>query len=240
GRPGRPSWSGSRGRCRGRRTRARARGIAIRGPEELDRRGRRDHRAHTGPGQPACKRMAVPTEVNLEHPAGAGSPEILDGHMLALYLRDHHALLVALGELASRMNTPARSDDQQAFAAQLGRAASADRASVEELLRRLDSAPSQIRHAAAWSFEKVGRLKLNGRIVRPSPLAAVTELEGCKILLESDRALWSGLAHLAIGPADSGERARRAEELLAEAVGLRVDAFHGATHHRVDAVGQPR
>ena len=191
-------------------------------------------------GERACRRMALLTEVNLDHPDGAGSPEMLDGRMLALYLRDHHALLVAMGELANRMNAPARSDGQQAFAAQLGQAAGDDRASVEELLRRLDSAPSQVRQAAAWSFEKVGRLKLNGRVVRPSPLAAVTELEGCKILLESDRALWSGLAQLAIGPADSDERARRAEGLLAEAEGLRVDAFHGATHHRVDAVGQPR
>jgi len=191
-------------------------------------------------GERACKRMALLTEVNLDHPDGAGSPEILDGRMLALYLRDHHALLVAMGELANRMNAPARSDGQQAFAARLGQAAADDRASVEELLRRLDSAPSQIRQAAAWSFEKVGRLKLNGRVVRSSPLAAVTELEGCKILLESDRALWSGLAQLAIGPADSDERAGRAEGLLAEAEGLRVDAFHGATHHRVDAVGKPR
>jgi hypothetical protein len=191
-------------------------------------------------GERACKRMALLTEVNLAHPDGAGSPEILDGHMLALYLRDHHALLVAMGELAGRMNAPARSDGQQAFAAELGRAAADDRASVEKLLRRLDSAPSQVRHAAAWSFEKFGRLKLNGRIVRPSPLAPVTELEGCKILLESDRALWSGLAHLAIGPADSGDRARRAEGLLERAERLRVDAFHGATHHRVDAVGGPR
>jgi hypothetical protein len=189
-------------------------------------------------GRRACKRMALLTEVSLEHPDGARSPEVLDGHMLALYLRDHHALLVAMGELASRM--AARSDARQAFAGELGPAAADDRAAVERLLGRLDSAPSRIRRAAAWSFEKLGRLKLNGRIVRPSPLAAVTELEGCRMLLESDRALWSGLAQLAIGPSDAAERARRAEGLLAAAEQLRVQAFHGATHHRVDAVGQPR
>jgi len=125
------------------------------------------------------------------------------------------------------MDTPARSEGQQAFAARLGRAAS-DRG-----VRRGAPAPAGQRAVAGPTR---GRL-----VVREGrALAAVTELEGCKILLESDRALWSGLAHLAIGPADSGERARRAEELLAEAEGLRVDAFHGATHHRVDAVGQPR
>ena len=68
----------------------------------------------------------------------------------------------------------------------------------------------------------------------------VTELEGCKLLLESDRALWSGLAQLAIGPADAAERAQRAEGLLEAAERLRVEAFHDATHHHVDAVGGPR
>ena len=191
-------------------------------------------------GRRACRRMALLTEVNLQHPDGAGSPEILDGHMLALYLRDHHALLVAMGEIAGRMTSRSGPDDLRGFAGELGDAAAADRAAVEDLLERLDSEPSRVRHAAAWSFEKVGRLKLNGRIVRPSPLAPVTELEGCKILLEGDRALWSGLAQLAVGPPDSEERARRAEGLLEAAEQLRIDAFHGATHHRVDAVGGPR
>jgi hypothetical protein len=191
-------------------------------------------------GRRACRRMALLTEVNLQHPDGTGSPEILDGHMLALYLRDHHAMLVAMGELAGRMTSSSRPDGVRELAGELGSAAADDRSAVEELLGRLDSEPSQVRHAAAWSFEKVGRLKLNGRVLRPSPLAPVTELEGCKLLLESDRALWSGLAQLAIGPADAAQRAQRAEGLLEAAERLRIDAFHGATHHHVDAVGGPR
>jgi len=171
--------------------------------------------------------MALPTEVNLEHPAEAGSPEILDGHVLALYLCDHHALLVALGELASPHGHPGA----------IRRSAGVRRAARAGGVR-----PGGRRGAPAPAGQRAVAGPTRGRLVvrEGRALAAVTELEGCKILLESDRALWSGLAHLAIGPADSGERARRAEELLAEAVGLRVDAFHGATHHRVDAVGQPR
>ena len=111
---------------------------------------------------------------------------------------------------------------------------------LEELLGRLDSAPSGVRDAAAWTAEKFGRLKLNGRILRPSPLSGVTELEGCRILLESNRALWTGLAHLAVGPADAADRARRAERLLEAAERLRLDALHPATHGRVDAPGDPR
>lgn len=191
-------------------------------------------------GRRACRRMALLTEVSLGQPDGTDPTEILDGRLLALYLRDHHALLVALGELAGRMRSGGRPDDLQAFAGDLGRAATDDRAAVEDLLGRLDSAPSRVRHAAAWSAEKAGRLKLNGRVLRPSPLAAVTELEGCRFLLESDRALWSGLAHLAVGPADAADRATRTGRLLEAAERLRLDALHPATHQRVDAPGRPR
>lgn len=186
-------------------------------------------------GRRACRRMALLTELNLEQPGGAGSPQILDGHMLALYLRDHHALLVALGELADRMSSSGRPGALRAFAEEVGRAAADDRAALEELLDRLDSAPSRVRHAAAWSAEKVGRLKLNGRVLRASPLSPVTELEGCQILLGSDRALWSGLAHLAMAAAGAADRARRADRLLETAERLRLDALHRATHQRVDA-----
>lgn len=190
-------------------------------------------------GRRACRRMALLTEASLGRPDGTDPEEILDGRMLALYLRDHHALLVVMGELASRMSD-GRPGELRGFAEELGRAATADRASVEELLGRLDSAPSGVRDAAAWTAEKFGRLKLNGRILRPSPLSGVTELEGCRILLESNRALWAGLAHLAVGPADAADRARRAERLLEAAERLRLDALRPATHGRVDAPGDPR
>ena len=54
-------------------------------------------------------------------------------------------------------------------------------------------------------------------------------LEGFRLLLESNRALWSGLAHLAVGPADAADRAHRAEELLATSESLRLVALHTAT-----------
>ena len=191
-------------------------------------------------GRRACRRMALLTEVSSGRPRAAETADILDGRLLALYLRDHHALLVAMGELAGRMSAAGRPGEQRAFAGELGRAATADRAAVEELLSRLDSAPSRVRHAGAWTFEKLGRLKLNGRVLRPSPLSSVTELEGCGFLLESTRALWSGLAHLAIGPTDAADRARRTDRLVEVAERLRLDALHRATHQRVDTAADPR
>jgi hypothetical protein len=177
--------------------------------------------------------MALLSEANLRQPNATTAPESLDGRLLAVYLRDHHALLVALRELARRMSTARRTAEQRAFADDVHRVADDDRACVEQYLERIESAPSRTRHAAVWAAEKLGRLKLNGRVLRPSPLSAVTELEGCRVLLESDRAAWAGLAHLAVGPADAAERARRTEPLLATAERLRLAALRAATRERL-------
>ena len=183
-------------------------------------------------GRRACSRMALLSEANLRN--GTTVAENLDGRLLAVYLRDHHALLVALLELAQRMITGGRPEAVQAFADEVRKAADDDCASVEQYLHRLNSAPSRTRHAAVWTAEKLGRLKLNGRILRPSPLSAVTELEGCRLLLESNRSVWTGLAHLGLGPGNAAERAGRSERLLATAECLRVAALYAATRQRLD------
>jgi hypothetical protein len=186
-------------------------------------------------GRRACNRMALLTEAGLRRPASPTEASGLDGRLLAIYLRDHHALLVALREVADRMTGAAHAEDRRAFAAELRHAAEDDLAQLEAFLGRLDSAPSRVRLGAVWAAEKVGRLKLNGRVVRTSPLSSVTELEGCRLLLESSRALWTGIAHLEIGPTDAAERAGRSEQLLARAEGLRVDALQHAIRHDLQA-----
>jgi len=190
-------------------------------------------------GRRACTRMALLTEANLDVPDGAAPSDAFDGRLLAIYLRDHHALLVALAELAGRTSTATDAGEQAAFADELARAAEDDRVCLEGFLARLDSAPSRARDAAAWTAEKVGRLKLNGRLLRPSPLSQVTELEGCGLLLESTRALWSTLTHLAVGPPDAAERAARAERLRATAEQLRLEAAYRAVREHDPSAEQP-
>jgi hypothetical protein len=190
-------------------------------------------------GRRACRRMALLTEANLNRPDHTASVEAVDGRLLGVYLRDHHALLVGLGALARRIGAATEPGEQRTFAHDLGRAADDDRACLEELLGRLDTAPSRTRNGAAWTAEKVGRVKLNGRLLRPSPLSEVTELEGCRLLLESDRALWSTLAGLTVGPADAAERAHRAERLLSTAEQLRLEATHHAIRREADTAGDP-
>jgi hypothetical protein len=189
-------------------------------------------------GRRACRRMALLTEAILRQPQEAASTARLDGRLLTVYLRDHHALLIALRELAHRIGAAARSEQQRALAVEVARIADDDLACIEALLNRLESAPSRTRQGAVWAAVKLGRLKLNGRVVRPSPLSAVTELEGFRLLLESNRALWAGLEHLTLGPTDAPERAHRMERHLATTERLRLDALHRATRPKVEAAAE--
>lgn len=185
-------------------------------------------------GRRACRRMALLTDASLRQPQVGASFARLDGRLLTIYLRDHHALLIALRELARRMSAGARSEQQRTLAVEVARITDDDRACIEALLNRLESAPSRTRQRAVWAAEKLGRLKLNGRVVRPSPLSAVTELEGFRLLLESNRALWAGLEHLKLGPTDALERALRMDRHLATTERLRLEAFHHATRPKIE------
>jgi uncharacterized protein (UPF0548 family) len=185
-------------------------------------------------GRRACRRMALLTEAVLRQPETTPATSILDGRLLAVYLRDHHALLVALRELARRLSAPSRTDEHRAFAVEVARISDDDIACLAGFLSRLEAAPSRTLPKAVWAAEKVGRLKLNGRVIRRSPLSAVTELEGCRLLLESSRALWSGLEHLSIGPTDASERRQQVERLIATAERLRLVALYDATRQRIE------
>jgi uncharacterized protein (UPF0548 family) len=181
-------------------------------------------------GRRACARMELLTNAALRRGDGGADESTFDGRLLSVYLRDHHALLVAARELAGRMDAASRPPEVRAFATELREAADDDLRAVEELLRDLGSAPSRSRQAAMVLGERLGRLKLNGRTFRPSPLSAVVELEGCRLLLDSAAALWSGLDPLALGPADVARRTARVVQLAEAADALRLRALERVTH----------
>jgi hypothetical protein len=183
-------------------------------------------------GRRACTRMALLTAAALQRGGGDSEGRTLDGRLLGVYLRDHHALLVAGRELAGRMRAGSPRESERAFAAGLHAAARDDLAALDAVLARLDLEPSRAKDASVWGGEKLARLKLNGRIASRSPLSSVSELEGCSLLLESARQLWAGLAELGLGPADAGERASRASRASAEAERLRLAALEEASRPR--------
>jgi hypothetical protein len=190
-------------------------------------------------GRRACNRMLLLTTAALRRGDGGQSERAFDGRLLSIYLQDHRALMVAGRELAARMSASGRPDAECVFAHELQGDLVEDLAALDALLAQLGRRPDRVRAGGAWLAEKAGRLKLNGRLVERSPLSSVVELEGCRMLLENVRALWSGLALLRLGPGDAGERGERALRHLETAERLREPAMERAILPRGPAPPSP-
>jgi hypothetical protein len=115
---------------------------------------------------------------------------------LAIYLRDHFAGATAGLELARRVSRTATGTEQGPFCVDLAARIAADREALRDIMTRLGVAPSSTKNALAWTLEKAGRLKLNGRVLRASPLSRLVELETLALGVTGKKALWRSLATL--------------------------------------------
>jgi hypothetical protein len=114
---------------------------------------------------------------------------------LAIYLNDHLGGATGGVELARRLRASNRDDDT--FGPPLDRVCNEieeDRAVLEQVIKGLDFSPSTVKPAGAWVAEKLGRLKLNGRLRSYSPLSRLLELEGLLMGITGKMALWKTLA----------------------------------------------
>jgi hypothetical protein len=71
-----------------------------------------------------------------------------------------------------------------------------DRRMLRRVVTDLGFAASKPKVALAWTAEKVGRLKLNGRLRGYSPLSRVLELEALSAGIAGKQALWETLLRL--------------------------------------------
>lgn len=144
--------------------------------------------------------------------------------MLGIYLDDHLVLLAAGRALARRMLRNADGelgDLLREVRARLGE----DREEVRALMAERGLRRSRVKPAVGVLAERAGRLKLNGALVRRSPLTPLVELEGLALILEAVRARWAALdAAGVVAGADPGGRAKRTAGLAerAEAIRLKV------------------
>jgi hypothetical protein len=154
-----------------------------------------------------------------------------------VHLRDHHALMLALRELCIRVRSTSPVDAERALARRILHDVGPDLRELEAVLRSFGSGPSRARTAAVWAGERIGRFKPNGTLLRRSPITSVVELEGCQLLLESIRALWTGLDHLGLGPADATMRSQRTARHSEDADALRLTAIERAARPHVGDAG---
>jgi hypothetical protein len=114
--------------------------------------------------------------------------------LLPIYLQDHFAGATFGVELARRAARENRGTDLGTFLADgLLPEIVEDRETLRLLMDRLGLRPSRVKTAAASLSEKAGRLKLNGELLRYSPLSRLIELEGLAAGIEGKHALWLSL-----------------------------------------------
>ncbi len=64
-------------------------------------------------------------------------------------------------------------------------------------MRALGGRANPLKPPVAWGAERLGRLKLNGRLVGYSPLSRLTEVEALSAGVTGKRSLWRSLHELA-------------------------------------------
>lgn len=122
----------------------------------------------------------------------AGYLPVVDD-LLGVYLRDQLALGVTWRELARRAERNNRGSDVGDALGQVADAIAEDVRTFESIMRRLGVRPNPIKNALAIAAERVGRLKLNGRLVTYSPLSRFVELEALVMGIEGKKVLWTTL-----------------------------------------------
>lgn len=134
---------------------------------------------------------------------------------LRIYLNDH-LMGSAVGiRLARRCLRNNRGTPLGAFLETLVTEIAEDRAALEQLMGALGFPPDPVKLAAAVVAERVGRLKLNGRLVGYSDLSRLLELEGLYAGVDLKLRLWHSLrrvaaTHPAIAATDLDRLAARA------------------------------
>jgi hypothetical protein len=130
--------------------------------------------------------------------SGPGITKVMSDGLLAIYLNDHYAGATAGSGLAARLAGANRGDER--FGPALDRLATEireDRETLKALMGRLDVGIDRAKQLGAWAAEKVGRLKLNGRLLSYSPLSRVEELEALRLGVTGKHLLWLTLRSLA-------------------------------------------
>jgi hypothetical protein len=138
------------------------------------------------------------------------------GDLLAIYLQDHLAGATTGVELARRARDQNRDNELGAFLDDLAQEIAEDREELREIMRALDIGADRLKMAAAWTSEKVGRLKLNGRLTSYSPLSRVLELEGLIMGVTGKLCMWQSL-HVLAHSGDDRLDAARYDRLIARA-----------------------
>jgi hypothetical protein len=151
---------------------------------------------------------------------------MFSSELLPIYLNDHLAGATVGREVAWRAAGANKGNEFGDFLSELASQIEADRAVLKDVMARLDVSEDRLKVGTGWVAEKLGRLKLNGRLTEYSPLSRVLELEILGAGVRGKLCLWRVLAAAApdeprIADIDFVHLIERAEAQLAG-----IDAQH--------------
>jgi hypothetical protein len=167
--------------------------------------------------------------------------------LLAIYLQDHHAAAVAGTRLARRVASNVSREDVSGDLSEVADEIADDLAALETIMRRLGTSANGVKDAIARGGERLGRLKLNGRLRERSPLSDVVELETLVVGITGKQALWVSLRSAALLPTEEldqliqrAERQKRTVESAREAAARRAFDLHGRSGEGGSATVAPQ
>lgn len=152
---------------------------------------------------------------------------MIERRLLAIYLNDHLAGATGGVELARRARSGNRGTKFGEVLEGVCVEIEADRTTLERVMSRLEVKRNGPKVAAAWAAEKLGRLKLNGRLSGYSPLSRLIELEMLHIGVTGKIQLWQALKETQgakLAQFDLPGLIERAESQRATIERLRLDA----------------
>ncbi len=114
-------------------------------------------------------------------------------NLLGIYLNDHYAGSTSGIELFRRAAAHHRGSAVGDILDRLVAEIAEDRRALLEMMTALGVGVRQYKVAGAWVVEKVGRLKLNGRLLQRSPLSDLVEFETMLLGVEGKIAGWRTL-----------------------------------------------
>jgi hypothetical protein len=135
--------------------------------------------------------------------------------LLRIYLNDHLTGAAGGVALARRLANSHRGTAAEKQLADLARETAEDRDALVDIMGQLGIARVFYKEALGTIAERVGRLKLNGTLLRRSPMSSVIELEGMSLGVHGKAAGWRALRELAASEPRLDEV--RLSELIARA-----------------------
>ncbi|MCW4355941.1 hypothetical protein ONR57_21785 [Hoyosella sp. YIM 151337] len=112
-------------------------------------------------------------------------------------MNDQLALGIGWRQLAKRSQRSNRGTEVGNALAEVATGIAEDVETFRDMMRRLGFRENPVKVLGALASERLGRLKLNGRIVRYSPLSRFDELDFLTMGIEGKKQLWHTLESLA-------------------------------------------